>query len=105
MDDRSYYHCQHCREDIALEFTCPCCSLGKPSDYPMSSGGNLFDEFFSWLKVHRAGREHLFNQMREKYDWGYIKACEVIEAELKRLIQEHKDDSDRVEGDKGLLEQ
>lgn len=63
----------------------------------------LFEEFFSWLKVHKAGREHLFHQMREKYDWGYIKACEVIEAELKRLIEEHKDDSDRIAGDKGLL--
>ncbi len=38
-------------------------------------------------------------------DIGYVKACEVIEAELKRLIQEHKVDSDRVEGNKGLLEQ
>lgn len=66
---------------------------------------DIFDEFFSWLRVHKAGRVHLFNQMREKYDWGYIKACEVIEAELKRLIEEHKDDSDRVEGDKGLLDE
>ncbi len=63
----------------------------------------LFEELFSWLKVHRAGREHLFHQMREKYDWGYIKACEVIEAELKRLIQEHKDDSDRIDGTEELL--
>ena len=69
----------------------------------MESMNSIFDEFFSWLKVHRAGRERLFNQMREKYDWGYIKACEVIEAELKRLIEEHKDDSDRITGDKGLL--
>lgn len=65
---------------------------------------HLFVEFFAWLKVIRTGREHLFNQMREKYDWGYIKACEVIETELRRLLKEHKDDSDRVEGDKGLLE-
>ncbi len=65
---------------------------------------DIFQEFFSWLKVHRAGREHLFSQMREKYDWGYIKACDVIEAELKRLIEEHKDGSDRVKGDKELLD-
>ena len=64
----------------------------------------ILDEFFSWLKVHRARREHLFNQMREKYDWGYIKACEVIEAELRRLIEEHKDGTDRLTGDKGLLD-
>ncbi len=69
----------------------------------MENMNSLFDEFFSWLKVHRLGREHLFHQMREKYDWGYIKACEVIEAELRRLIEEHTDDSDRVAGDKGLL--
>ena len=66
---------------------------------------DIFDEFFSWLKVHKAGRQHLFEKMREKYDWGYIKACEVIESELKRLIEEHKDDSDRVTGDKGLLDE
>lgn len=66
---------------------------------------DIFTEFFSWLKVHKAGREHLFHQMREKYDWGYIKACEVIEAELKRLIEEHKDDSDRITGDKRVLGQ
>lgn len=64
----------------------------------------VFDEFFSWLKVHRLGREHLFNQMKEKYDLGYINACAVIETELRRLIEEHKDGTDRVRGDKGLLD-
>ncbi len=64
----------------------------------METTNSIFDEFFSWLKVHRLGREHLFNQMRETYDRGYIKACEVIEAELRRLIEEHKDDSDRIAG-------
>lgn len=103
MSDISYYYCQHCREKIALEFTCPCCSLGKPESYPATSRQNLFDEFFSWLTVHRLGREQLFVKMREKYDWGYINACTAIESELRRLLQEHKDDSDRVEGDKGLL--
>ena len=58
---------------------------------------NIFEEFLSWLKVHRAAREHLFHEFREKYDWGYIKACQVIESEIKRLIQEHQDDSDGVE--------
>ena len=62
-------------------------------------------DFFSWLNVHRLGREHLFHKMREKYDWGYINACKAIEAELKRLLEERMDDSDRVEGDKGILEQ
>lgn len=100
----SYYHCQHCNEDIVMEFTCPCCSLGKPSDYPASSQNSLFDEFFSWLKVHRLGREHLFNQMREKYDWGYVNACANIEAELRRLLEERKDDTDRVKRDKRVLD-
>jgi hypothetical protein len=71
----------------------------------MENMSKLFEDFFGWLKVHRAGREHLFHQMREKYDWGYIKACEVIEAELKRLIEEHKDGSDRLSGDKGILDE
>jgi len=71
----------------------------------MSSGGTLFDEFFSWLKVHSSGFKMRIDAMDWEIDRGYVKACEVIEAELKRLIQEHKDDSDRVEGDKGLLEQ
>lgn len=103
MNDRSYYHCQHCREDVSMEIQCPCCSLGHPESYPMSSNLNLFDEFFGWLKVHRLGREHLFSQMREKYDWGYIKACEVIEAELRRKLQEHKDGTDRIGRAEDLL--
>lgn len=103
MSNRSYYYCQYCRESVVLEFTCPCCSLGKPTDYPISSEGNLFDEFFSWLNVHRLGREHLFNQMREKYDWGYINACANIETELKRLIEEYKDDTTGIKRNKGLL--
>lgn len=65
---------------------------------------SVLEEFFSWLTVHRLGREHLFHQMREKYDWGYIKACEVIEAELRRLIEEHEDGTDRLAGDQGLLD-
>jgi hypothetical protein len=64
---------------------------------------DLFNDFFGWLKVHKAGREFLFNKNRERYDWGYIKACEVIESELKRLIEEHKDGSDRIGRDKDSL--
>lgn len=60
---------------------------------------DIFDEFLSWLSVHKAAREHVFRDMREKYDWGYIKACEVIEYELRRRIQEHKDGSDRIRED------
>lgn len=71
----------------------------------METMNSLFEEFFSWLTVHRLGREHLFHQMREKYDWGYINACANIETELRRLIEEHKDDSDRLAGDKGLLDE
>ena len=59
----------------------------------------VFDEFFSWLKVHRAGREHLFEHTHDKYDCGYIKACKVIECELRRLIKEHQDGADRLAGD------
>lgn len=100
----SYYHCQHCREQISIQIQCPCCSLGNPIYPSHAQEESLFDDFFSWLSIHRTAREHLFHQMREKYDWGYITACKVIEAELRRKLQEHKDDSDRFEGDKGLLE-
>lgn len=64
----------------------------------------LIEEFLSWLRVHKAGRVYLFEKMPERYDWGYIKACEVIEAELKRLVEEHRDDSDRIAGIEELLE-
>lgn len=62
-------------------------------------------DFFGWLNVHRLGREHLFHKIREKYDWGYINACKTVEAVLKRLLEEHMGDSDRIDGDKGILEQ
>lgn len=61
-------------------------------------------DFFGWLNVHRLGREHLFHKMRKKYEWGYINACAVIEAEFKRLLEEYTDGIDRVDGDKGILE-
>lgn len=66
---------------------------------------NIFNDFFSWLKVHKTGREHLFHNSYCDYDWGYIKACVVIETELKRLIQEHKDASDRITGNQGILDE
>lgn len=103
MSNRSYYYCQHCRESVVLEFTCPCCSLGKPTDYPISSEGNLFDEFFSWLKVHTLGFKMRIDAMDWEIDRGYVKACEVIEAELKRLIEECKDDTTGIKRNKGLL--
>ena len=98
-ESRSYYHCQHCREDISLEFTCPCCGLGKPQSYPASEGGNLFDDFFGWLRVHVSEKRMRYEAMAWEIDLGYIKACEVLEAELRSKIQEYKDGSDRIGGD------
>lgn len=66
---------------------------------------DIFTEFFSWLKVHSMGFRMRHDAMGWEIDYGYIKACDVIGAELKRLIEEHKDDSDRIAGDKGLLGQ
>ena len=96
MTDISYYHCQHCREDVCIEMQCPCCGLGNPPP----NGQSMLDEFSMWLKIHKASR---FHELHDKYDSGYIKACEVIEAELKRKLEEHRDASDRIAGDKGLL--
>jgi hypothetical protein len=38
-------------------------------------------------------------------DYGYIKACDVIKAELERLIEEHKDGTDRVDRLDGVLDE
>ncbi len=92
----SYYHCQHCRESIVLEIVCPCCSLGNSESHPYSEGESLFDDFFNWLKVHRAARFHVYKMMEDPKDWGYVKACEIIEYELKRMLKEHKDGTDRI---------
>ena len=58
----------------------------------------IFNEFFSWLKVHSMGYRIRYDTMGWEIDYGYIKACDVIKAELGRLIEEHKDDSDRIRG-------
>lgn len=59
----------------------------------------IFNEFFSWLKVHSIGYRMRYDAMSREFDYGYIKACDVIKAELERLMEEHKDDSDRIRGD------
>jgi len=97
MNDSSYYHCQHCREEVCLEIICPCCSLGNPTPSPS-------EELLKWLKVHMIGFKMRIDAMDWEYDRGYVKACEVIQAEMKRLIEEHQDGSDRVAGNKGLLD-
>jgi hypothetical protein len=97
MSKQSYYHCQHCREEVAMEIKCPCCSLGKPKASPS-------DELLSWLRVHVSGYKMRLDAMWSGHDQGYIKACEVISAELRRLIEEHKDGGDRVTRNQGLLD-
>jgi len=47
MSECSYYHCQHCTEEIAYEIQCPCCGLGESLD--------TYDEGFEngkkfWIK-------------------------------------------------------
>jgi hypothetical protein len=71
----------------------------------MENMSSLLDEFFSWLRVHSSGYRMRHDAMGWEIDYGYIKACDVIKAELERLIEEHKDDSDRVTGDKELLDE
>lgn len=95
MTEISYYHCRHCTEQIALEVKCPACGVGKA---PLPNQNSLKD-FFMWLKVHREGRKHLYKKLRDRLDFGYVRACDVIEAELQRIIEEHKDDSDRITAD------
>jgi hypothetical protein len=87
-----------------METECPCCGLGKPDTYPYSEGESLFDDFFSWLNVHAIGFKMRYDAMGWDVDWGYIKACEVIEAELRRKLEEYKD-GDRIKGSKGLLDE
>jgi hypothetical protein len=59
----------------------------------------IFNEFFSWLKVHSMGYQMRYDAMGWELDYGYIKACDVIKAELERLLEEHKDGSDRIRRD------
>lgn len=63
----------------------------------------MLDDFFDWLKVHTSGYKMRYEAMSWEIDWGYIKACEVIEAELKRKIEEYKDGTDRIGRNQGLL--
>ncbi len=55
-----------------------------------------------WLRMHTAGAKLRCSATGHEFDYdnGYIKACEVIQGELLRLIEECDDGSD---GDKGLL--
>ena len=97
MSHFSYYHCQHCREEVCVEISCPCCGLGHPERPPT-------EEFLDWLKVHVLGIKMRYEAMAWDIDHGYLKACKVLETELRRLIEEHKDGSDRITGDQGLLD-
>lgn len=98
MTDVHYYYCYHCREETAMEIQCPCCGLGTPPPSPS-------EELLKWLKVHSSGFKMRIDAMDWEYDQGYVKACTVIEAELRRLIEEHKDGSDRITGNQGLLDE
>lgn len=64
----------------------------------------ILDEFFSWLRVHSSGYRMRHDAMGWEIDYGYIKACDVVKAELERLIEERKDGTDRLEGNPGLLD-
>ncbi len=92
-----YYSCAHCREEVCIEIKCPVCGLGDARPDPSS-------ELLKWLKVHVIDFKMRIDAMDWDIDRGYVKACEVIEQELRRLIQEHKDGSDRVTGNQGLLD-
>lgn len=81
------------------------CAICNSHHCPHISCGNLFDEFFAWLDVHSRGIKMRIDAMDWEIDRGYVKACEVIEAELRRKLQEHKDGCDRLEGHKGLLDE
>lgn len=44
-------------------------------------------DFMNWLNVHKLGIHLRYDEHGRDQDLGYITACEVIEAELKRLIE------------------
>lgn len=48
-------------------------------------------DFMSWLNVHKQGVNLRYDELAREQDLGYIKACEVIELELKRKIEEEDD--------------
>ncbi len=93
MSNTSYYHCTHCTEDVCVEIKCPCCNQGNPECQDKITMEIFYSNFLSWLKVHSAGYRMCHDAKGWAIDFGYIMACDVIGAELKRLIEEHKDDS------------
>ncbi len=107
--DEPYYHCGYCTEDVAIELPCPCCGLGEVSHpemmtvlpdvihiHPEGYGPDIFKNLRQFIQDLKAERETLFKAMREKYDWGYIDACEAIQGKLIGLIEEYKDECDRA---------
>ena len=50
------------------------------------------EDFLGWLNVHKLAVNVRFDEHGRQQDLGYIKACEVIEAELRSKIQESKED-------------
>lgn len=53
--------------------------------------GKIYEEFFSWLKAHSMEFRMRYDAMGWEIDYGYIKACDVVKAELEGLIEEHTD--------------
>lgn len=107
--DTPFYHCGYCTEEIAIELRCPCCGLGEVSHPEMltvlpdvihirhdDKGLQLLENLLQFIMQLKAERQTLFNAMREKYDWGYIDACEAIQGKLMGLIEEFKDECDRA---------
>ena len=56
------------------------------------------EDFIRWLQVHKLGINLRYDDSGREHDLGYIKACEVIEAELKRKIEERKEDGVEIIG-------
>lgn len=90
----SYYHCQHCREEVCIEILCPCCGLGKDES-------NIIRVFLKWLKVHLSSLSQRTQLKHNEYLCGYKAACENIELELKRINSEEVNEG--LKGDKGVL--
>lgn len=93
----SYYHCDHCTEDVMIEIVCPICGLGNPSSR------EALENLIPHIVEIREKRYELFKVMREKYDWGYTDACEAILAKIGDLLKELTDGRDGIGGDKTLL--
>jgi hypothetical protein len=94
MSNFSYYHCQHCREEVGVEIECPCCGLGRTQSH-------IIKDFLKWLKVHIAGLSYRNQIKHHEYISGYKAACENIELELNRVKDEEADEG--LKRDKGLL--